>query len=287
MRFGPYSPALKKFTNFWGAHFERCFQFWPTHSTTLQCNQIKLLWEAFLQGTYLSDIKPNKIWNLDPIQTLKRNCPILRWLIWKAAFSFAPTFAWPYSVTKSNSCGGFLVQPTYLSDKQSKSNMKFVAFSVARNKLTNFWWADLESCFQVWPKHSTTLQCQKMKLLWRNFGSANLPFREKKTIKFEIWTLFASSKEIYQFWGGSFGKLLSLFANTFHNPSVSQKKNYCQKLCFRQLTFQIKTPIKSQIWTLFTHSKEIAQFWGGWFGKQHSVLAQCLHGPLVSQNELL
>ena len=80
--------------------------------------------------------------------------------------------------------------------------MKFVAFSVAPNKLTNFWWADLESCFQVWLKHPTTLQCQKMKLFSRFFGSANLPFREKKAIKFEIWTLFTCSKEIYHILGG-------------------------------------------------------------------------------------
>ena len=84
--------------------------------------------------------------------------------------------------------------------------MKFVAFSVARNKLTNFWWADLESCFQVWLKHSTTLQCQKMKLFSRFFGSANLPFRQKKAIKFEIWTLFTFFKEIYQFFYDLFGK---------------------------------------------------------------------------------
>ena len=83
-----------------GAHLESCFQFWPTHSTTLQCHKINLLWEALLQATYLSDKKPNKIWNLDPIHTLQRNCPILRWLIWKAAFSFGPMFAWPFSVTK-------------------------------------------------------------------------------------------------------------------------------------------------------------------------------------------
>ena len=116
----------------------------------------------------------------------------------ESSIQFWPNVCMALQCHKMNSCRGFLVQPTYLSDKQSKSNMKFVAFSVARNKLTNFWWADLESCFQVWPKHSTTLQCHKMKLFSRFFGSANLPFRQKKAIKFKIWTLLAWSKEIEQ-----------------------------------------------------------------------------------------
>ena len=47
--------------------------------------------------------------------------------------------------------------------------------------------------------------------------------------------------------------------------------------------------IKSQIWTLFTRSKEIDQFLGGLYGKQHSVLSQGLYGSLVSvsQNKTL
>ena len=232
--------------------------------------------------------------------------------------------------------------------QKTQSNLKFGPYWHAPKKLTNFGVADLESSIQFWPKHSTTLQCDKMKLLWRVFGSANLPFRQKKAIKFEVWTLFACSKEIDQFLGGWFGKLLSGLAQTFQDPLVSQnetpvkvfwlsiftfqtkesnkiwnldplrllernlpilggliwkaafsfgqhipqpfsvtKKNSCGKLSFRLLPFQTKNSIKFEIWTLVASSKEIDQFWDGWFGKQHSVLAQCLHGPLVSQNELL
>ena len=126
--------------------------------------------------------------------------------------------------------------------------MKFVAFSVARNKLTNFWWADLESCFQVWLKHSTTLQCQKMKFFSRFFGSVNLPFRQKKAIKFGIWTLFAFLKEIYQFLGGWFGKLLWGLAQTFHDPLVSQIETPVKVFWLNQFTFQTKESNKT--WNL-------------------------------------
>ena len=87
------------------------------------------------------------------------------------------------------------------SDKRKPIKFEICSLFGSWNKLTNFWWTALESSLQVLPKHSTTLQCHKMKLLWRFFGPGNLPFREKEAIKFEIWTLFACSKEIYQFWG--------------------------------------------------------------------------------------
>ena len=103
-----------------GADLESCFQFWPTHSATLRCHKKKLLWEALLQAASLSNKKPNKIWNLDPTGMLLRNWPILGWLIWKAAFNFGPNIPQPFSVTKWNSCEGFLAQPTYLSDKRKQ-----------------------------------------------------------------------------------------------------------------------------------------------------------------------
>ena len=187
-----------------------------------------------------------------------------------------------------------------------------------------------------------------MKLLCRVFRSANFSFRQKKAIKFEIWTLFTCLKEIYQFLGGWFGKLLSGLAQTFQDPLVSQnetpvkvfwlsiftfqtkesnkiwnldplrllernlpilggliwkaafsfgqhipqpfsvtKKNSCGKLYFRLLPFQTKNPIKFEIWTLLACSKEIDQFWGGWFGKLLSGFAQTFHDPSVSKNETL
>ena len=138
--------------------------------------------------------------------------------------------------------------------------MKFVAFSAVANKLTNFWLADLESCFQVWPKHSTTLQCHQMKLRWRNFGSGNLPFTEKKAIKFDIWTIFACSKEIYQFLVSWSGNLLSGLVQTFHNPSVSQNETPVRSFASGNLPFIQKKPIKFEIWTLLACSKEIDLF---------------------------
>ena len=79
---------------FWGgADLESCCQVWPTHSPTLQCHKIKLVWEALLQANYLSDKQPNKIWNLDPIRLLERNWPIFLGLSWKTGLIFGPDFA--------------------------------------------------------------------------------------------------------------------------------------------------------------------------------------------------
>ena len=126
-----------------------------------------------------------------------------------------------------------------------------------------------------------------MKLLSRFFGSAYLPSRQKKAIKFEIWTLFACSKEIYQFWGGLIWKAAFSFGQHIPQPFSVTKKNSCGKLYFRLLPFQTKNPIKFEIWTLLACSKEIDQFWGGWFGKLLSGFAQTFHDPSVSKNETL
>ena len=143
--------------------------------------------------------------------------------------------------------------------------------------------ADLESSIQFWPKHSTTLQCDKMKLLCRVFRSANFSFRQKKAIKFEIWTLFTCLKEIYQFLGGWFGKLLSGLAQTFQDPLVSQNETPVKVFWLSIFTFQTKE--SNKIWTLFACLKEIYQFWGGWFGKLLSVLANTFRNPSVSQKK--
>ena len=72
------------------------------------------------------------------------------------------------------------------------------------------------------------------------FGSSNLLFRQKKGLKSEIWTLFARWKKIDQFFGGLFGKQDSVLAQTWHGPSLPQKKTPGKVLLFRQLTFETK-----------------------------------------------
>ena len=126
------------------------------------------------------------------------------------------------------------------------------------------------------------LHCHKMKLLWRFFGSANLPLRQKKAINYGICSLLGSLKQIDQFLVGWFGKLLSVLAQTFHDTSVSQKKTPVKIFASGNLPFRQNKPIKFEIWTLLACSKEISQFWGGWFGKQHSVLTQTFQSPSVS-----
>ena len=46
-----------------------------------------------------------------------------------------------------------------------------------------------------------------------------------------------------------------------------------------------RRPIKFQLCCLFGSSKQIDQFLGGWFGKEHSVLAQTFESPSVSLNK--
>ena len=134
------------------------------------------------------------------------------------------------------------------SDKRKPIKFEICSLFGSWNKLTNFWWAALESSLQVSPKHSTTLQCHKMKLLWSFFATANLPFRQKKAIKFEISNPFACSKEIYQFFGVLFGKLLSGLAQKFHDPSVSQHDTPMKVFWLSQFTFQGKE--SNKIWNL-------------------------------------
>ena len=126
------------------------------------------------------------------------------------------------------------------SDKRKPIKFEICSLFGSWNKLTNFWWAALESSLQVSPKHSTTLQCHKMKLLWSFFATANLPFRLKKAIKFEIWNPFACSREIYQFFGVLFGNLLSGLAQEFHDPSVSQHDTPMKVLWLSQSNLQTK-----------------------------------------------
>ena len=236
-----------------------------------------------------------KMSNLDLICQLETNWPIFRGLIWKAAFRFGPMFAWPFTVTKWNSCEGFLIQPTYLSDKRKQQNMKFVAFSATRNKLANFffwrgggggggggWFGRQHSVLtQTFQSPSVSLNKTPVKV----FGWSHLPLRQKKATKYEIWTLFGTSKQIDQFLEGWFGKQHSVFAQTFQSSSVSLNKTPVKVFGWSHLPFRQKKATKYEIWTLFTCSKQTGQFWGAWFGKQHSVLAQAFQSSLVSLNK--
>ena len=84
---------------------------------------------------------------------------------------------------------------------------------------------------------------------------------------------------------GWFGKQHSVFAQTFHGPSVSQSKTPVEVFGWRNLPFTQKRAIKYESWTAFAHWKQIEQAFLDWFGKQDSVLAQTFHGPSVPQNK--
>ena len=196
----------------------------------------------------------NKMSNLDLICQLETNWPIFRGLIWKAAFRFGPMFAWPFTVTNWNSCEGFLIQPTYLSDKRKQQNMKFVAFSATRNKLANFfffflgggWFGRQHSVLtQTFQSPSVSLNKTPVKV----FGWSHLPFRQKKATKYEIWTLFSTSKQIDQFLEGWFGKQHSVFAQTFQSSSVSLNKTPVKVFGWSHLPFRQKKQSNMKFWS--------------------------------------
>ena len=114
------------------------------------------------------------------------------------------------------------------------------------NKLSKLFWIDLESRIQFWPKLSIALQCHKIKLTWRFFGSNYLPFWEIKAINSETWTLFARWKQIDKFFLCLFGKQGSVLAESLRGPSVSQNKTPVKVFWFRQFTFQTKE--NNKIW---------------------------------------
>ena len=114
------------------------------------------------------------------------------------------------------------------------------------NKLSKLFWIDLESRIQFWPKLSIALQCHKIKLTWRFFGSNYLPFWEIKAINSETWTLFACWKQIDKFFLCLFGKQGSVLAESLRGPSVSQNKTPVKVFWFRQFTFQTKE--NNKIW---------------------------------------
>ena len=58
-----------------------------------------------------------------------------------------------------------------------------------------------------------------------------------------------------------------------------------RSFCSGNLLFRQKKETKSDIWILFALLEQIDKFLGCLFGKQHSVLAQRLHGSSVSQNK--
>ena len=84
--------------------------------------------------------------------------------------------------------------------------------------------------------------------------------------------------------GPDFATLFSFYTN-FACPSVSQNNTLLKSYASSNLPFTKNKPIKLQIWILFISPKHMDQFLGVWFGKKHSVFAQCLQGPSVSQNE--
>ena len=94
------------------------------------------------------------------------------------------------------------------------------------------------------------------------FGWRNLPFTQKRAIKYESWTAFACWKQIEQAFLDWFGKQDSVLAQTFHGPSVSQHKTPVKVFGWRNLPFRQKRAITFEVWTLFAHSKQIDYFFG-------------------------
>ena len=117
------------------------------------------------------------------------------------------------------------------------------------------------------------------------FWFRQFTFLRKESNK--IWNLdsFRILGTIYQFFLDLFGKQNSILAQALHGSSVSQNKTPVNLFGWGNLLFREKKAIKSEIWTLFAHWKQIDQFCLSLFGKHNSVLSQTFYGPSVSQNK--
>ena len=174
--------------------------------------------------------------------SLETNWPNLGGPDLESRIQFWPKLSMAFQCHKIKLLCKFLVEAVYLPDNREQQNLKFGPFSPTPNKLTNFFRADLESRIQFWPKLCMTLQCHKIKLLWRFFSSGNLLFRGKKAIKSEIWTLFAHWKQIDQFLLSLFGKQDSILALQCHKIKLLSIS------WLRQFTLQTKE--SNKIWNL-------------------------------------
>ena len=224
----------------------------------LQCHQIHFLWRSFRSSNlcfWQKKAVEYEIWTL-----LAR---------WKEIDQFLEgLFGKQHSVLSQSLHGS--------SVSQNKTPVKvfwFKQFSFhtkSRNKIWNLgtflllernwsifffrgwggWWTDLKSRIQFSSILSMALQCHKRKLLLRFFGLSNLPFRLNKEIKSQIWTLFARSKEIDQFFfgGGLYGKQHSVLSQSLHGSSVSQNKTPVMVFWFNQFSFCTKE--SNKMWNL-------------------------------------
>ena len=127
--------------------------------------------------------------------------------------------------------------------------------------------------------------------MWQNetpvklFESRNLPFRQNKPIKCEILHHFWPFKINWSnFWGADLGSRFQISPKLCMILQCHKITLLWRSFCSDNLLFRQKE-IKSVIWTLFTCLERIDKVLGCLFGKQHSVLAQSLHGASVSQNK--
>ena len=101
-----------------------------------------------------------------PLRQLETNWPISGELIGKAGFNLAQTFH-GLSVSQNKTPMKSFASGSLPFPQKKPIKFEIWTYLPAQNKFTNFWWADLESSIQFWPKHSTALQYHKIKVLWK------------------------------------------------------------------------------------------------------------------------
>ena len=119
------------------------------------------------------------------------------------------------------------------------------------NKLSKLFWIDLERRIQFWPKLSMALQCHKIKLTWRFFGSNYLPFWEIKAINSETWTLFAHWKQIDKFFCVYLESRVQFWLKVCMALQCHKIKLLWRFFGSGSLLFRQKKTIKYEILTLF------------------------------------
>ena len=114
-------------------------------------------------------------------------------------------------------------------------------------KKPNLGGTELETRSQFSPKLFMALQCQNKKLLCQFFAQAIYLLAKTNLWNLKFWPFSPGSIKLAQYFLGWIGNQESVFAQTFHGPSVTQHETPATAFDWTNVPFTPKKPQKSEI----------------------------------------
>ena len=239
MKFGSFLPTGKKFFNFfWGGGWggtvlENRIQFWPKLSVALHYHKMKLLSNFFIQTIYLSDKTNQEKLKFGPFLSAWNELIKLfgGWFRKQdSVFTYTCMALQCHKIKLlwRSFCSGNLL---FGQNKEIQSDIW--ALFIRSEETEKFLGCLFEKQHLVLVQIVHGASVSRNKILAKIFGTSNLPFWQRKAMKYEIWTLFACWKEIEQFLLCWFGKQNSVLAQSLHASSVSQNKTPVKVVWFK------------------------------------------------------